>query len=133
MYLVWCDYYQEAKNWLSYKNSVFNGHWLIYGKCKMTPENTTNDTFLCTSKKIYFPFHHRSKVLICHSRDTNERLCSEKPPVAIILRYINKMTGLYTVLYTALSINHNFSNYRTFSSSADVRGILIHTSKTYLS
>ena len=32
--------------------------------------------------------------MICHSRDTNETFCSEKPSVAIILRYIDKMTGL---------------------------------------
>ena len=51
MYLVWCDYYEEAKNRLSYQNSVFNYHQLICGKCKMTPDNTKNNTVLCTSKK----------------------------------------------------------------------------------
>ena len=55
----------------------------------MTSENAKNDTFLCT-KKIYFPFLYRSKVLICHSRDTNETFCSEKPSVAIILRLSEK-------------------------------------------
>ena len=52
MCLVWCDYYEEAKNGLSHKNCVFNDHQLICGKCKMTPENTTNDTFFCTLKVI---------------------------------------------------------------------------------
>ena len=45
-------------------------------------------------QKNIFPFLHRSKVLICHSWDTNETFRSEKPSVAIILRYIDKMTGL---------------------------------------
>ena len=30
------------------------------------------------------------------SRDTNDTFCSEKPSVTIILRYIDKMTGLNT-------------------------------------
>ena len=60
----------------------------------MTLENTTNDTFLCTSKK-YISHSSIGVKFWCHSRDTNETFCSEKPSVAIILRYVDKMTGLW--------------------------------------
>ena len=88
MYLAWCDYYEDSKSRLSCQNCVFNDRNLICGKCKMTPENTKNDTSLCTSKK--YIFHSSIGVLICHSRDTNETFCSEKPSVAIILKLSEK-------------------------------------------
>ena len=56
-----------------------------------------------------------SSVLICHSRDTNETLCSERPSVAIILRYTDKMTELYIqfikVIISRCQVRHNASIY----------------------
>ena len=80
MYLAWCDYYEEAKSRLIVTKIVSS----MTVKCKITPENTKNDTFLCTSKKY---ISHSSP---CHSRDTNETFCGEKPSVAIILRLSEK-------------------------------------------
>ena len=53
-------------------------------------ENDTRQYEKRHLKKMYFPFLNWSKVLICHSRDTNETFCSEKPSVAIILRLSEK-------------------------------------------
>ena len=82
---LWHPNFQAYRSWLVYSRFAISVKWQQkYEKWHIS----------LYSKKIYFPYIYWSKVFICYSRDSNETFCKENNSVAIILRSIDKITGL---------------------------------------
>ena len=69
MYLEWRDYYEEAKKGLVTKIASSMTISLFAVNVKRKYEKRHLSLYL---ENINFPFLYRSKVSLCHSRDTNE-------------------------------------------------------------